>query len=273
MSSPSPSSPVVSLTYPLSPVGSKQLSGKVAIVTGASSGIGRATAVAFALEGAKVIAAARNEERLQSVVDEIKKAGGQAAYIIADVSKEEDNKKIVEFAVQTYGGLHVVFNNAGIFSSKSIPDIDAGHVDDLINTNIKSIIWGLKYQIPALLASGNSGSVINNSSMLGLHNRSRISAGASIYSATKSFVNALSQVAAIENAGRIRVNAVLPAIIKTPIAKLNEEQTDQWAAPLHLAGRAGTGDEVANVVVFLASDKAAFVTGSLYEVSGGFQVI
>ena len=130
------------------------LHGKVAIVTGASSGIGAATAKVFAAEGAKVVLGARRLERLNTIVAEIKAAGGEAIGVQIDVTKEEDAKKLVDAAVKQYGGLHIAFNNAGILRGEKLESITAAHIKDVIDTNINGVLYGIKHQIPALLASG-----------------------------------------------------------------------------------------------------------------------
>ena len=246
------------------------LHGKVAIVTGVSSGIGAATAKVFAAEGAKVVLGARRLERLNTIVAEIKAAGGEAIGVQIDVTKEEDAKKLVDAAVKQYGGLHIAFNNAGILRGEKLESITAAHIKDVIDTNINGVLYGIKHQIPALLASGLDGVIINNSSITSLRPGTSKKFGVSMYGASKLFINYITQSAAAELAGKIRVNAILPGPIATEMsAGAPQEVLDEVIKNDLLVPRLGKDIEVADLTAFLASDKAKFITGALYTVDGG----
>ncbi|CBN74948.1 short-chain dehydrogenase/reductase SDR [Ectocarpus siliculosus] len=251
-----------------------KLEGCVALVTGASSGIGKATATAFAKEGAKVVIAARREVKLDEVAAEIKSAGGEVAVVVGDVSKEMDCKKMVDTAIEKFGGLHVAFNNAGVFKTVPFVDITEDTIDDILNTNVKSIAWCLKYQIPAMKdTAGGKGSIIVNTSVTGL----RPSAlpgltGAGMYSASKAAAEMLMKYAAIEGAASgVRVNSVAPGLVETPIfGDMPVDTLVAFAGATQLVPRPCAPEEIAKVVIFLASEDATMVTGSTYTMDGGW---
>jgi NAD(P)-dependent dehydrogenase (short-subunit alcohol dehydrogenase family) len=242
---------------------------KVVLVTGGTSGIGRSTALAFAEAGAKVVVAGRRESEGQAVVSEIKAAGGEALFVRTDVAQEAEVKALVEKTVATYGRLDVAFNNAGV--EWLGPLTEASEVDyrRVFDTNVWSIITSLKYEVPAMLKNGG-GSIINTSSIAGHLGF----AGASIYVASKHAVEGITKTAALEFAKQgIRVNAVAPAAIETAMvdrfAGAEGEQRD-YLASLHPIGRMGRVEEIANPVLFLASDAASFITGESLKIDGGF---
>jgi NAD(P)-dependent dehydrogenase (short-subunit alcohol dehydrogenase family) len=243
--------------------------GKVALVTGATSGIGRATAVAFAKAGAKVSIAGRREQEGAEVVREIEQAGGEALFVRTDVAKEADVQALVSRTVERFGRLDFAFNNAGIF-------LDAGPVTEstedvyerTMNVNVRGVFHGLKHQIPAILASGG-GAIVNNASALGLS----VIPNAAIYNASKFAVIGLTKTAAIEfSAKGVRVNAVCPAVVETDINAGMRSDAQGHAAllALHPIGRFGKVDEIASVVLFLCSPGAAFTTGIAMPVDGGW---
>lgn len=246
----------------------KMLEGKVALVTGGSSGIGRATALAFAREGAKVVIASRGIERGEETVQMAKKAGGEAIFIKTDVSKALEVEALVNKTVETYKRLDCAFNNAGILHPIArLADETEESWDSMINTNLKGVWLCLKYEILQMLKQGK-GAIVNDSSVAGLR-ASRVTAS---YGASKHGIIGLTKTAALEyGKDNIRVNAVCPALIRTPMLLYRDKRTDlneQWVADLPLA-RMGDPDEVAEAVVFLCSDASSFITGATLTVDGG----
>ena len=245
---------------------SQTLQGKVALVTGASSGIGRAIALKYAAEGARVVVSDINQEGGDAVVAEIKAAGGDAIFVHADTSLPADNEALVAATVKQYGALHIACNNAGVGSKPAdIADFPLATWDKVIGINLSGIFYGMHYQIPALLAAGG-GTIVNMASILGQVATPQQSA----YVAAKHGVIGLTKAAAVEYATRgIRVNSVGPGYIDTP--PLQAMTPDARAAIIaqHPIGRLGQADEVAELVAWISSDKASFVTGSYYPVDGG----
>lgn len=246
----------------------KQLENKVAIVTGAGSGIGKAIALLYVEEGAKVVVSDISEKGGNEVVEEIKSKGGQAIFVKADTSKAEDNKKVVEQAVQQFGGLHIAVNNAGIGGPlASVGEYPIDGWDKVIAINLSGVFYGMRYQIPAMLQTGG-GSIVNMASILGKVGTKSSSA----YVAAKHGVIGLTETAALEYADqKIRVNAIGPGYILTPLltSSLSDEAMKALVG-LHPMGRLGTSEEVAELALWLSSDKASFVTGSYYNVDGGY---
>ena len=244
--------------------------GKVALVTGGGVGIGRATAIAFAREGAKVVIGNRNSDRGREVVAEIKENGGEASFLRTDVSVEEDVIALVDHAVSTYGGLHAAFNNAGIEGDIGpLAESSNENYDAIMDINVKGLWWSMKYQINHMLQHGG-GAIVNNSSVGGLIGLG----GAAIYCASKHAVMGLTRTAALEYSAKgVRINAVNPAVIHTSMAdRLADSmgaQVDALAG-MHPIGRVGQPPEVAEAVLWLCSDKASFVTGTAQCVDGGF---
>jgi NAD(P)-dependent dehydrogenase (short-subunit alcohol dehydrogenase family) len=247
----------------------QQLSGKVAIVTGASSGIGKATAILYAREGAKVVLSDIDEQQGNAAAEEIKETGADAAFVRADVSKPADMEELVNRTVELYGRLDVAFNNAGIGGEANpVGDMSIEGWNKVITVNLSSVFYSMKYQVQQMLRQG-SGAIVNNSSILGQVGF----ANSAAYVAAKHGVVGLTKNAALEYSGKgIRVNAVGPAFINTPL--LTEAGIDQNAkemlARLHPIGRLGESEEVAELVLWLSSDKASFVTGSYYAVDGAY---
>lgn len=246
-----------------------QFTGKVALVTGASSGIGKATALQYAREGAKVVVSDINEEKGNQVVEEIKSQGGDAIFVRADVAKPEDCENMVKKAAAEYGRLDIAFNNAGIGGEANpVGDMSIEGWNNVIAVNLNSVFYCMKYQIQQMLQNGG-GAIVNNSSILGQVGF----ANSAAYVASKHGVVGLTKNGAVEYSAKgIRVNAVGPAFIKTPLlsdAGMNEESF-QMLAGLHPIGRLGESEEVAELVVWLSSDKASFVTGAYYAVDGAY---
>lgn len=242
---------------------------KVALVTGGTSGIGRATALAFAKAGAKVVIAGRRETEGAIVVAEIQAAGGEALFIRADVAVESEVRQLVERTVAAYGRLDVAFNNAGIEWAGPLGNASEADYRRIFDTNVWGVITSLKYEIPAMLASGG-GTIVNTSSVAGHIGM----AGVSLYVASKHAVEGVTKSVALEFARQgIRVNAVAPAAIETDMVdRFVGKEGDQrnYLASLHPVGRMGTAREIADAVLFLCSDAASFITGESVKVDGGF---
>src|SRR3990170_2762395 len=246
-----------------------KLDGKVAIVTGAASGIGRATADLFAAEGAKVVAADWTWAQGKEVVEAIKSNGRDAVFASVDVSRPEDVQAMVRTAVDRYGGLDVIFNNAGVEGEQAITaDCSLENWDRVININLKGVFLGMKYAIPEMLKRGG-GSIINNASVAGLVGFRGIPA----YCASKGGVIQLTRAAALEYADQgIRVNCLCPGVIDTPmVERFTHDNPDALAQlkQLEPVGRLGRPQEVAELALFLASDRSSFITGAIIPVDGG----
>jgi NAD(P)-dependent dehydrogenase (short-subunit alcohol dehydrogenase family) len=241
---------------------------KVAIVTGAGSGIGEACAVLMASAGAKVVVADFDEDGGNRVADAINNDGGTASFFKADVSKPDQVESMVKHAVDTYGGLHVAVNNAGIGGAQApTGEYPLDSWQQVIDVNLSGVFYGLRYEIPAMLESGG-GSIVNMASILG----SVGFANSSAYVAAKHGVVGLSKNAALEYAASgVRVNSVGPAFIQTPLLDNNlDEEMLAALSGMHPIQRLGQSDEVANLVGFLCSDDASFCTGGYYLVDGGY---
>ena len=246
----------------------KLLENKVAIITGAGSGIGKAMSLLYAAEGAKIVVSDIDEKGGNETVSQIKTKGGEAFFVKADTSKPEDNKNVVGQAVKQFGGLHIAVNNAGIggpLAPTGEYPIDGW--DKVISINLSGVFYGLRYQIPAMLSSGG-GSIVNVASILGKAGTKNSSA----YVAAKHGVIGLTEAAALEYADKkIRINAIGPGYIMTPlIEKTLDETAIKALVGLHPIGRLGTSEEVAELALWLNSDKASFVTGAYYNVDGGY---
>ena len=246
-----------------------QLSGKVALVTGAGSGIGRASAVAFAREGATVVVADVNVAGGQETVQHITQAGGQASFVATDVSREDDVQRLIEVTVSTYGRLDCAHNNAGIGSPGQIHAIALDDWNRVIAVNLTGVFLCLKYEIAQLLAQGGGGAIVNTASIAGL-----VGGFSAPYVASKHGVIGLTRQAALECAQQgIRVNAVCPGVIETSLTGWAMAGIpglrERWLAS-EPVGRFGTPDEAAAAVVWLCSDGASFVTGVALPVDGGW---
>ncbi|CAN5787175.1 SDR family NAD(P)-dependent oxidoreductase [soil metagenome] len=241
---------------------------KVAIVTGAGSGIGEACAVLMASAGAKVIVADFDEDGGNRVADVINGDGGTASFFKVDVSKADQVEAMVKHSVGTYGGLHVAVNNAGIGGAQALTgEYPLDSWQQVIDVNLTGVFYGLRYQIPAILESGG-GAIVNMASILG----SVGFANSSAYVAAKHGVVGLSKNAALEYAASgVRINSVGPAFIQTPLLDNNLDDEMLGAlSGMHPIQRLGQSEEVANLVAFLCSDDASFCTGGYYLVDGGY---
>lgn len=245
----------------------KDLEGKVAIVTGAGSGIGREVAKSYAAAGAKVVVADIDEKGGAETVAEIKDAGGEAMFVKSDSSKDEGNKDLVDQTVSKYGALHIACNNAGIggpIAPTGEYPIDGW--DKVIAINLSGVFYGLRYQIPAILKSGG-GAIVNMASILG----SAGTPNSPAYVAAKHGVVGLTKSAAMEYATQnVRVNSVGPGYIDTPLLSSLSEEMYNGLVALHPIGRLGKPQEVAELVLWLSTEKASFVTGAYYPVDGGY---
>ena len=243
--------------------------GKVALVTGGGSGIGRATAVAFARDGASVVVAGRNAEPLEQTVKLIRAAGGDASAVTADVSRSDDVARLVAATVERYGGLHVAFNNAGVFEAAPLVDMEEAAWDRLLAVNLTGVFLCMKYEIAHMRANGG-GAIVNTASTFGAHMRVP-EAGA--YVASKAAVSALTRVAALESIAQgIRINVISPGPIDTPLSILpgeTEADRDERLRDTLPIGRVGSLDEVAAAVLWLAAPESGFTVGHDLVVDGG----
>ena len=248
------------------------LKGKVALVTGASAGIGRATAIAFARAEAKVVVADVVVEGGEETVRTIKEAGGEAIFVKCDVSKATEMEALINKTVETYGRLDYAHNNAGIDGELApTAECTEKNWDRVTSINLKGVWLGMKYEIPQMLKQGK-GAIVNTASIAGLVGLQNMPA----YVAAKWGVNGLTKTAALEYAkAGIRVNSVCPGAIRTDmvdhLSKVNPEMIDAIIAGEPI-GRMGEPEEIADVVVWLCSDGASFVTGHNMAVDGGFVV-
>jgi NAD(P)-dependent dehydrogenase (short-subunit alcohol dehydrogenase family) len=246
-----------------------QFNDKVAIVTGAASGIGQSVAQLYARNGAKVVVSDINEENGQNVVRLIEGEGGDAVFIRADVGRPEECEALVKQTLAQYGRLDIACNNAGISGEQNMTaDYTIEGWLKVIDINLNSVFYCLKYQIPAMLQNGG-GAIVNMASIL-----SQVSfANAPAYVAAKHGMLGLTKNAAVEYATQgIRINAVGPAFIQTPLLDPMKETPEvmDMLVSLHPIGRLGEPEEVAELVIWLTSSKASFVTGAYYPVDGGY---
>lgn len=244
------------------------LEGKVALVTGGASGIGRASALALAREGARVVVSDVAEEGGERVVREVRERGGEAVFARADVSRAEEVRALVERTVEEYGGLDIAHNNAGIGGTYAKTESYLEEeFDRVISVNLKSVWLGMKYEIPRLLERGG-GAIVNTASAAGLVGLAYNTA----YTASKHGVVGLTKAASQEYARQnVRINAVCPGFVETPLVTeaLREFASKEALVRAHPVGRLGEAGEVAEAVVWLASDAASFVTGTTLSVDGG----
>ncbi len=242
----------------------KRLSGKVAIVTGATSGIGRAAALLFAEEGASVVLGARRNVEGDALVAEIRKRGGRAEFRTTDVTKKADSDALVALALSAFGRLDIAFNNAGVEAVGPIVEATDELYERVFDTNVRGVVHSVRAQVPAMQKSG--GVIVLNSSTAG----SRGFAGASLYTASKHAVEGLGRALALELAPlKIRVNVVAPGPTDTAmLSRFTGGNPTPLTSRVPL-GRAGTSEEVARAAVWLTTDEAAFVSGVVLPVNGG----
>ncbi|ETT81444.1 glucose 1-dehydrogenase [Viridibacillus sp. FSL R5-0477] len=246
-----------------------RLSGKVAIITGAASGMGAKECELFAKEGASVVATDIQEELLNEVVEAINAAGGQAIAFKHDVTSEIQWKEVVALTVEKFGKVDILVNNAGVSCTSVIADIEMSEWNRVMDINLNSCVLGMKYAVPEMQKNGN-GSVVNISSIGGLVGM----AGTSPYTASKGALRVLSKAAAIEyGKDRVRVNSVHPGIIVTPMTEPYMEPAMPYYEAHTQLPYMGNPEDVAYGVLFLASDEARFVTGSELVIDGGWTAL
>lgn len=246
-----------------------ELTGKVVLVTGGTSGIGRAAAIAAAAAGAKVVVSGRREAEGAETVSRIAADGGEARFVRADGAIEEEVRALVDATVEAYGRLDAAFNNAGIGIAAPLTEIVEADYQRMFAINVWGVAVAMKYEIRAMLETGG-GAIVNTSSIAGHVGFAR----SSLYTASKHAVEGMTKAAALEFAARdIRINAVAPAFIATPMVErivgAQGEQRDRLAA-LHPIARLGRAEEVAAAVLFLLSDASSFVVGESLKVDGGW---
>lgn len=248
-----------------------KLDGRIALITGGTSGIGRATAVLFAREGAAVVLTGRSQERGEAVAGAIQDEGGEALFIRSDVRRADDCRQAVERTLERFGRIDVLFNNAGVYHPKTVPETTEEEWDETIDSSLKGAFLMSKYAIPSMIEQGR-GSIINNSSGWGILGGDRAAA----YCAAKGGLVIMTKAMAIDHGPQgIRVNCVCPGDVETPMLPDDAKKRGMaWQDYLAGAsdrplGRIGTADEIARAVLFLASDDASFITGEALVVDGG----
>ncbi|NEQ40992.1 MAG: SDR family oxidoreductase [Okeania sp. SIO3I5] len=252
----------------------KEFEGKVALITGGSSGIGRATALAFAQKGAKIVIASRREKESQETVAMIKEIGSEAIFVKTNISQAIEVENLVNQTINTYGRLDYAFNNAGVegILGPSIEQTESNW-NHIIDINLKGVWLSMKYQIPEMLKNGG-GAIVNNTSVAGLIGIANFS----IYCASKHGVIGLTKAVALEQAtAGIRINSICPGLIQTDMAYriIGKDDDSKFKAQFmaaHPIGRFGKSEEIANPVVWLCSDAASFITGHSLTIDGGYTV-
>ncbi|MCO5100198.1 MAG: SDR family oxidoreductase [Burkholderiaceae bacterium] len=244
-----------------------QLDERVAVVTGAASGIGRAVALAYAKAGARVVVSDISDSGGRETVSQIAAAGGTAVFVRADTSSPQDNEQLVAKTIEHFGALHVACNNAGIGGdAHPVGEMPPEEWNRVLSINLSGVFYGMRYQIPEMLRAGG-GAIVNMASILG----QVATPDHAPYVAAKHGVVGLTRAAAIEYAKKnLRVNAVGPAYIDTPLLADLSDEVRGALVGLHPIGRLGRDSEVAELVLWLSTDKASFVTGSYYPVDGGY---
>ena len=246
----------------------QDLQGKVALVTGAASGIGLATAVLYGRHGARVMLSDLDEVRGRAATEQVRATGAEAQFCRADVGDPAQCEQLVAATVAAFGRLDIACNNAGIGGELNLTaDYSLEGWQRVVNTNLNGVFYCLKYELAAFLAQGGGGVVVNMASILGQVGVAQAPA----YTAAKHGVVGLTQTAAQEYAAQgIRINVVGPGYIDTPLLRATPPEAKQQLAALHPIGRLGRAEEVAELVLWLSSAKASFVTGSYYPVDGGY---
>ena len=242
-----------------------KLAGRVALVTGASQGIGHACALALAREGATVVVAARSQQKLEELAAQIAAAGGKAAVFVMDVAEEEQVKSAIKAAIGQFGKIDILVNNAGITRDQLVMRMKRADWDSVLNTNLTSAYLCIQQVIPSMLKQ-RWGRIINITSIFGQMGQ----AGQANYAASKAGLIGLTMAIAREVASRsITCNAVAPGFIETNMTAVLSEEFKQNAVKMIPLGRVGTSDDVANAVCFLASEESSYITGHVLNVNGG----
>ena len=248
----------------------KQFTGKVAFVTGATSGIGQACAMAFANAGAKVVCVGRKEEALRDVEKRIREIGAEALAIKADVASVQEAERAIQETITVFGGVDILVNAAGHISNGTIENTTLEAWDDMMNVNVRAVFQLMQKALPSLIE--RRGNIINVSSVTGL----RAFPGVLAYCVSKAALDQLTRCAALELAAKgVRVNAVNPGVVVTEIHKRGGMSEEAYAAFLehskqtHPLGRTGRPQEIADLVLYLASEKASWITGATYSIDGG----
>lgn len=252
----------------------KELSNKVAIVTGGDSGIGWATSRELSENGASVIICSNHESQLERAIGQLGEAGYDAQGMKADVTSSQDVQRLIDFTVGRYGGIDILVNSAGVQRYGTVVETEEDTWDEVLNVNLKGMYLTAKFAIPQMISRGG-GSIVNVSSVQAFASQKGVAA----YTASKGGINAMTRAMALDHAqDRIRVNVVCPASVDTPMLRWSadrfkgsgsqEEVIKSWGKT-HPLGRVAEPREIAEVIAFLASDKASFVTGSEYKVDGG----
>jgi len=248
-----------------------KLEGRVAVITGATSGIGRATAALLAAEGARIGIVGRDEARGRTVVGEIERRGGAAIFVRGDVRQASDCQRAVEESTRAFGRLDILFNNAGVYYPRTVPEMSETEWDETIDVSLKGAFLMSKYALPEMIAQ-RSGSIIHNSSGWGIQGGDRAAA----YCAAKGGLIVMAKAMAIDHGPQgIRVNCVCPGDVDTPMLPREaamrglEWETYRAGAANRPLGRIGTVEDIARAVLFLASDDSAFMTGTALVVDGG----
>jgi NAD(P)-dependent dehydrogenase (short-subunit alcohol dehydrogenase family) len=244
--------------------------GKVAVVTGAGSGIGQITSLYYARGGAKVLVTDVDEKGGAETVRQIKNEGCEAEFMRVDVSNHEDCKRMADYACERFGRLDIAFNNAGIGGDQNpTADYEIESWKRMMGINLSGVFYCMKYEIPAMLKSDGGGAIVNMASILG----QVAFPNSPAYVTSKHGVVGLTQNAAIEYGNKgIRVNSVGPGFINTPLIAALKENEDAYnmLVSMHPIGRLGEPEEVAELVLFLSSEKASFITGAYYPIDGGY---
>lgn len=243
---------------------------KVILITGASSGIGRAAALRFAADNSKIAAVGRNERELNSLRDEAAEKGGSIKIVSADLRETRQIDRVVDETLKTFGRIDVLINAAGIISNGTIETTNADDWDEMMNINLRSVFYMMRQSVGHL--EKTKGSVVNVSSVTGL----RAFPGVLAYCVSKAAIDQLTRCSALELAAKgVRVNAVNPGVVRTNLHERSGMETEKYRAFLehskttHPLGRVGEASEVAELIYFLASEKAAWITGATYEIDGG----